>query len=143
MARESEWARWSRPWTIVAWAFLGSCWQLWVGVAVFALPYLLSLVHELVPDLRPLQVTLPRGVVETLVLVVVGGVLAYWIDGSAGGNTTQALRNGFVILAVPASAIGVLEVLGGEPPPQRWTWARQLAGAAVVVATVLVVLVWL
>ena len=126
-----------------AWAFLGSCWQLWVGVAIFALPYALALVHARIPDAKPLALTIPRGVVETLVLVVVGTALAYWIDGTSEQDTVDALRNGFVILAVPASAIGVLGVIGGEPPAQPWTWPRQLAGAAVVVATVLVVLLWL
>jgi hypothetical protein len=82
-------------------------------------------------------------VVETLVLVVVGTALAYWIDAASGDDPTGALRNGFVILAVPAAAIGVFGVVGGEPPAQRWTWPRQLGGAAVVMAAVLVVLVWL
>jgi hypothetical protein len=126
-----------------AWAFIGSCWQLWVGVAVFALPYVLALVHQRIPDARPLAITVPRGVVETLVLVVVGTALAYWINADAGSDPTSALRNGFVILAVPASAIGVLGVLGGEPPAQKWTWPRQLLGAAVVAVTLVVVLVWL
>lgn len=126
-----------------AWAFLGSCWQLWAGVAVFALPYALALVHEHVPDARPIALTVPRGVVETLVLVVAGTALAYWIDGSASESSMTALRNGFVILAVPASVLGVLGVVGGEPPAQTWTWPRQLAGAAVVAVTLLVVLVWL
>ena len=126
-----------------AWAFIGSCWQLWVGVAVFALPYALALVHQRIPDARPLAITVPRGVVETLVLVVIGTALAYWIDAGADSDATGSLRNGFVLLAVPASAIGVLGVLGGEPPAQKWTWPRQLLGAAVVAATLLVVLVWL
>jgi hypothetical protein len=126
-----------------AWAFLGSCWQLWAGVAVFTLPYALALVHARIPDARPVALTVPRGVVETLVLVVVGTALAYAIDAGAGSDPVEALRNGFVVLAVPASAIGVLGVLGGEPPAQRWTWPRQLAGAAVVAVTLVVVLVWL
>jgi hypothetical protein len=126
-----------------AWAFLGSCWQLWAGVAVFTLPYALALVHQRIPDARPVALTVPRGVVETLVLVLVGTALAYWIDAGAGDDPTRALRTGFVVLAVPAAVIGVLGVLGGEPPAQRWTWPRQLAGAAVVALSVAVVLVWL
>ena len=131
-----------------AWAFIGSCWQLWVGVAIFSLPYVLALVHQQIPDARPLAFTVPRGVVETLVLVVVGGALAFWVNAGVGDDAgrseaLQGLRNGFVVLAVPASAIGVLGVLGGEPPEQRWTWPRQLLGAAVVAVTLLVVLVWL
>ena len=53
-------------------AFLGNCWQLWAGVAIFALPQLLALVGDRIPDFERVAPAVPRGVTQVLVLVLVG-----------------------------------------------------------------------
>lgn len=128
---------------LFAWAFIGGCWQLWVGVAIFVLPQLLDLMGDRLPDVPSLRRAVPRGVVEVLVMIVIGTVIAYTIDTGEGRREIDAVRTGFVALALPGAVLGVLSILGGEPPEQRWTWPRQLAGAAVVVVAVVLVLVWL
>jgi len=127
-------------------AFLGNCWQLWAGVTIFALPQLLALVGDRVPDLARLAPAVPRGVTQILILVLVGTAIAYVLDSQAGDGGSaerEAIRTGFVLLAIPAAALELLALLGGDGPARRWTWPRQLAGAGVVVLTAVVVTVLL
>ncbi len=120
-------------------AVIGPCWQLWVGVAIFAVPQLLALAGDLVPDVKRLAGLLPRGVVAVLVLVVVGLVMANLIDSRFDGSERDALRAGFVLLAIPGAALEVLGIVGGDRGEPRWTWPRQLMGAVVVVVTTVLV----
>ena len=127
-------------------AFLGNCWQLWAGVAIFALPQLVALVGDRIPDFARVARAVPRGVTQVLVLVLAGTAIAYLLDargGDGGDADLQVIRTGFVLLAVPAATIELLALLGGDQPARRWTWWRQLAGAGVVVVTVVVVTVLL
>ena len=128
----------------VAWALLGGSWQLGAMVAVFALPQVLALTEpwwRRTPGAARAGWAVPSGVTQTLLLVAVGVALAYLIEAHAGADRVDALRTGVVLLALPASVLGVLEALAPERPEPPWTWPRQLAGAAVVLATVLLVLV--
>ncbi|MGH3458893.1 hypothetical protein [Aeromicrobium sp.] len=126
-------------------AFIGNCWQLWAGVTIFALPQLLALFGDRIPDLTRLAPAVPRGVTQVLVLVLVGTAIAYVLDSRAGNGSAEreAIRNGFVLLSIPAATLEIVALLGGVEPAARWTWRRQLAGAAVVVVTTVVVTVLL
>lgn len=121
-------------------AFLGSCWQLWLGVAIFAVPQILQLLGDRIPDIRPLASGVPRGVVQTLVMVLLGAAIAHLVDSRGSEDQLTALRQGFVLLAIPGAALEILSVFGGDAPKPTWTWPKQLAGAAVVVVTVGLVL---
>lgn len=129
--------------TFFAGAFLGNCWQLWVGVAIFAIPQVLQLMGDRLPDIPPIAPTVPRGVVQTLVLVSIGAAIAYLVDSRGSDDELTAIRQGFVLLAVPGAALEILSVLGGDTPKPRWTWPRQLAGAGVVALTASLVLFFL
>ncbi|GAA3526169.1 hypothetical protein GCM10022234_24250 [Aeromicrobium panaciterrae] len=121
-------------------AFLGSCWQLWVGVAIFAIPQVMQLLEGSIPDIRAIASAAPRGVVQILVLVGVGAAIAYFVDAHGSDDELTAIRQGFVLLTIPAAALEILSVFGGETPKPQWTWPKQLAGAAVVVVTACLVL---
>ncbi len=121
-------------------AFLGSCWQLWAGVAIFSIPQVLQLAEGRIPDVAALASAVPRGVVQVFVLVGVGAAIAYFVDAHGSGDELTAIRQGFVLLALPAAALEILSVFGGETPKSTWTWPRQLAGAAVVAVTAALVL---
>lgn len=116
-------------------AFLGSCWQLWLGVAIFSIPQMLQLLGDRIPDIKPLASAVPRGVVQILVLVTLGTAIAYLVDSRGSDDQLTAIRQGFVLLAIPGAALEMLSVVGGETPKIRWTWPKQLAGAAVVAVT--------
>jgi hypothetical protein len=127
-------------------AFLGNCWQLWAGVAIFAIPQLLALVGDRIPDLTRLAPVVPRGITQVLVLVLVGTAIAYVLDSRAGDGGVaerEAIRSGFVLLTVPAAGLELLALAGGIEPAGRWTWPRQLSGAGVVVLTTVIVTILL
>lgn len=116
-------------------AFLGNCWQLWVGVAIFSIPQVLQLLGTRIPDIHKLASAVPRGVVQILVLVAVGTAIAYLVDSRGSDDQLTAIRQGFVLLAIPGATLELLSVFGGETPKVRWTWPKQLAGAGVVAVT--------
>jgi hypothetical protein len=116
-------------------AFLGNCWQLWAGVAIFSVPQVMQLLGTRIPDVRKLASAVPRGVVQILVLVAVGTAIAYLVDSRGSDDQLTAIRQGFVLLAIPGAALEILSVFGGETPKIRWTWPKQLAGAGVVAVT--------
>jgi hypothetical protein len=116
-------------------AFLGNCWQLWAGVAIFSVPQVMQLLGTRIPDVRKLASAVPRGVVQILVLVAVGTAIAYLVDSRGSDDQLTAIRQGFVLLAIPGAALEILSVFGGETPKIRWTWPKQLGGAGVVAVT--------
>jgi hypothetical protein len=128
---------------LLAAGFLGLCWQLWAGLALFALPQVIALVAHRLPRSPALEAIVPRGIVEVLVLLVAGLALAAWVDNRVGGDVLDAARLGFVVLALPAALLGLLAEIGGDADEDRWTWPRQLAGAAVLVASAALVVVTL
>ncbi len=121
-------------------AVIGNCWQLWAGVAIFTAPQLLDLFGVKPSRLAALGHISPRGVLQIFVLVLAGAAIAYQIEAGPGDVRIEALRTGFVLLAIPGALLELLSTLGETPDESRWTWPRQLAGAALVAATVASVL---
>ena len=56
----------------LAYAFIGSCWQLWVGAVLFFVPQVLSIYERSFPNSERLNAILPEGIVKVLVMLVVG-----------------------------------------------------------------------
>lgn len=79
--------------------------------------------------------SVPRGVVQTLVLVLLDTAIAYLVDSRGSDDQLSAIRLGFVLLAIPGAVLEILSVFGGDAPKPRWTWPKQLAVAAVVAVT--------
>lgn len=123
----------------VAVSFLGSCWQLYVGAALFILPKFLQLAGHRFPRSSTLAAVTPRGLVEIVVMLVAGAVLAA-IVLAVFGTTREALRNAFVVLALPGFALALLELFGEDLPERDLNWARELLGIPVLVIGVLLVL---
>ncbi|MEO6605534.1 MAG: hypothetical protein ABIN55_07965, partial [Aeromicrobium sp.] len=73
-------------------------------------------------------------------LVAVGTAIAYLVDSRGSDDELTAIRLGFVLLSIPGAALEILSVFGGDAPKARWTWPKQLAGAAVVAVTAALVL---
>lgn len=124
-------------------AVIGNCWQLWTGIALYVVPQLATLVEDGLPNLAALHRRLPRGIVEILLMLVVGAVLARMIDSTYSNEPSRALRDGFLLLALPGFILTTLGILGRQSPSPPWTWPRQLAGAVIVVVTVVLAIVLL
>ncbi len=57
-------------------AFIGNCWQLWVGAVLFAVPQLLAIYERKFPNSVRLHGLLPSGIVKVLFMLVIGSLFA-------------------------------------------------------------------
>lgn len=120
---------------ILGQALIGSCWQLWVGLLLFALPDLIAAIRSrsaLAPTLRS---GLPAGLTQVLVLVVWASLLvAFAIDQTDGD--LDKLKAAFIAAGLLPAVFGLVQVMADEDAPRPQTsWKLQLAGVGIVVAT--------
>ncbi|WP_164512417.1 hypothetical protein [Nocardioides baekrokdamisoli] len=115
-------------------AFIGNCWQLWVGAALFLLPQVLGIHEKSFPNSERLHRLLPVGVLKTLVMLLIGTFFVRWVF-SWLHDPSRMLRDGFVLLALPGLALSLIGLFGHDGPDQRWTWRRQLLGVLIVAVT--------
>lgn len=115
---------------------IGNCWQLWVGTAMCLIPGIVSAFDDRLPNVAELHRRLPRGIIRVFMVLVVGLLLAHALAEALHDQPMRALRDGFVVLALLPFALRCLDLIGRNSPAPPWTWPRQLAGAAIVAATI-------
>jgi hypothetical protein len=96
-------------------------WQLWVGTALFAVPQVLSVYEERLPNHPRLFRVLPRGLLKLVLMLFVGTVVGVIVtDGLHGSKAI--IDNSFVLLALPGLALTLLGMVGrdGREPAIRW-----------------------
>lgn len=117
----------------VAVSYLGSCWQLYAGGVLFVLPKLLGLVTDRIPTSPRLGAVVPRGIIQVVLLLVVGVTLGVLVLGRLEEGR-QLIRDSFVLLSLPGVIVAVLEVLGGDGPEREFKWQHQLVLGIPVIA---------
>lgn len=120
---------------ILGQALIGSCWQLWVGLLLFALPDLLAASRSR-SSLPPTGRTgLPVGLTQILVLVVWCSLLVAFAV-SQGEGDVEKLKFAFVAAGVLPSIFGVIQAFS-DPDAERpaTSWRLQLVGVGIVAAT--------
>jgi hypothetical protein len=117
----------------IGWAFIGGCWQWWLGTALFVVPQAAELVRERCATVPTVQRLLPRGLLEIFVLLVVGTVAVRYSVHGLGND--EALRLAYLVLSVPPAILSLVALVGGEEPSRRATVRRDLAGVVVLVVT--------
>ncbi len=123
----------------IASAFLGVHWQLWLGGFLFLLPQLMSVFKERFPKSAHLHRVLPRGITRLVIMLVVGVGVASLVSHAVGQSAEPAL-NAFVLLAIPGVIVAGVELFAADPPPPGDDLGRWLAGAAILVTGVCLVL---
>jgi PKD repeat protein len=119
----------------IGYAFIGSCWQLWLGVGLFLIPQLVDHIREAFPDVGAVRRILPRGVVEIFILVV-ACTLAARFAMSQGPDQFSGLRLAFLLIAVPPALLGILRALAEDvDESSTTTWPREFLGAVIVAVT--------
>lgn len=121
-------------------AFLGNCWQLWVGVLLFFLPQLMWIYEEHFPNFPKVFPHVPTGIYEVVVILMVGSLVAAWLE-SAVPDPQQMLVWGFVLISIPGVVLSVLGLFGRDGDDPALTWKRRLIGAAIFLIGVVLVLV--
>ena len=120
-------------------AYLGSCWQLYVGGAVFIFPSFLELVEDRLPNSSRIFAVVPQGIVKIVLLLFVGALLgALVLDNSNSGR--EAIRDSFLLLSLPGFAVAMLERFGREGPERELRWHHELLGIPILVFGVLLAL---
>jgi hypothetical protein len=122
----------------VAVAYLGECWELWAGAALFAVPQILGIYESRFPNSERLHRVLPGGIAKTVLMLFVGQW--FFIQFHERVSSAHLLTYGFVILGLPSLAFSALELVGrdGEDPDE--TWLHRLAGLGILLLGVLFVL---
>lgn len=123
----------------IAVAYLGSCWQLYVGGALFLVPECLRIYKQALPNSRTLFKVLPRGLTKTVFLLVVGGLWGAFVL-SQFHSSQQIIRDSFVLVSVPGTIVATLGTLGRDGPRPEIHWRERVLGALVLTAGVLLVL---
>lgn len=120
---------------VVGHALIGSCWQLWVGLLLFAVPDLLAGLRTRSALAPTLRTGLPAGLTQLLVLVVWSSLVVALAISSGDGDADK-LRIAFVAAGVLPAVFGLAQVLA-DPDADRpaTSWRLQLIGAGVVAAT--------
>ena len=110
-----------------------------MGIAVVGGLQVATVFEDKLPKSPRLGTVLPRGITEMLVMLVICSVVASWATvGDRVG--IEQLRDCFVIMAVPAAVLSGLSLFATSPDPRPWNWPQQLAGVAVYVGFVALVL---
>ncbi|HET6152819.1 MAG TPA: hypothetical protein VFE15_07665 [Marmoricola sp.] len=123
---------------LIAYVFLHDCWQLWVGAALVGIIEVGTVFKDRLPQSQQLGRLLPRGITKILVMLIVCTVVAKL--AATKPVDLAELRASFVIMAVPSFLVSVTGLFAKNVKPLPWRWRRQLAGAAVYVAIVLIVI---
>jgi hypothetical protein len=127
----------------VALPYVGRSWQLYLGGVFFAIPILLKLFADHLPNFPKLYAVMPRGVLETVVVLVVGTAFGAFVAAQLNNqNSQQVIRESFLLLSLPGLAVSVLQLFGRDGPdaPKIHWLPEKLLGAVVVAVGVAVVI---
>ena len=123
----------------VAVAFIGPCWQLFVGGALFALPQLAKLLERHLPASPWLFRRKPRGIVKVVLMLEVGAIAAtlYFRSHQSGQDI---IRNAFVVLAIPGLVLSGIGLVGRHGERRTLRWPDRWAGLAILILGLYLVL---
>ena len=122
----------------VGWSFIGSCWQLWLGVLVFLIPQLIQHLRDRTPTVGPVHRLLPRGIVEIFILIVACTLAARFALNSSPDQLT-AIRWAFLLIALPPAIIGAAALFTHDDTGKPG-WKGEILGALVLIATTVLAL---
>ncbi len=124
---------------LVAVAYIGNCWQLWVGLALYATPQVVALARDRIPQCPRISRLIPRGVLLVFLLISWGLIVAACLVAATDDVTTR-LQLGFVLYTLPLFVHQSLLLVAREAPWRPWSKRRELAGALLVIASAVLVL---
>jgi hypothetical protein len=106
---------------LVAAAFVGNVWQLWVAAALFLLPGLLALLAHRFRNVAALWQAMPEGVPLFVVMIVIGLIITAALTASLGSTPTFA-QDTFLVMAVPGFLLALLGLAGQGPREGDVRW---------------------
>ncbi|MFL6022317.1 MAG: hypothetical protein ACJ72O_03185 [Marmoricola sp.] len=120
-------------------AFIGGCWQWYLGVLLFALPDLLLIARDFFGLTWEVRLPLPVGVTHIFLVVVLCTLLvAFSVSGA--DSQSAALRWAFLAAALVPAALAGAKVFREDDEDDGHggsSWDMQLAGAGILLTTVI------
>ncbi|MEY2467449.1 MAG: hypothetical protein QOF21_147 [Actinomycetota bacterium] len=114
----------------VAVAFIGVRWQWAVGGVLFAVPQVVAIYEDRFPRSEWLYRRMPRGIVKTVLMLIVGAFYASLVFG-AGGKKEDIIANAFVLLSLPGLVLSGLDLIGRDGEKRALGWIDRVAGLGV------------
>jgi hypothetical protein len=118
---------------LVAVAFVGVRWQLFVGATLFVIPQLLSVYEHHFPNFVGLHSRLPKGIVKSVLMLAVGVVFGAVVF-HRHRPPAELIADAFVLLSLPGFVLSLLSLLGRDGPERDLHWTARFAGLAVLMA---------
>ena len=102
-------------------AFIGNCWQLWVGVTLFSLPSVIGEFQDRFPSRPRMNRYIPQQTPTlTIVEICIIGILSILI--ATIGSGPSMIRTGFMLFAIPPIILAVTNAVGRETVDGYGTW---------------------
>jgi hypothetical protein len=120
-ARLISWMLRSILFLFFAISFLGNSWQLWIALALFISPTLISVFKSKFPNSSLLYQILPVGIPSIIVMTLIGRGYSHLI-GNFELSPATATRTIFVMMALPGFVIGLLKLFGRQPKSGDVRW---------------------
>ena len=120
----------------MAYPFVGFGWELWVGVALFAVPSLVGVRKDRLPNVPWLVRMLPAGIVKATVMLAVGSLFAALLKARVE-DPDRFLTLGFVVLSVPGVVLTLLGLFGRDGQTWEQNWFTRFGGIGVLAFGVL------
>jgi hypothetical protein len=105
-------------------AIIGNVWQLWVAGAMFAIPMLLGLFADRLPNSPIVWRLLPQGVPSIVTTLLVSTWFAVLLERIMGETEAYA-QTGFMMFGLPFLAMGLMGLVGREPAEDEVRWNQQ------------------
>lgn len=123
----------------VAVVFIGNSWVLWLGALIYLAPRLVALAQNRFPKGVFLGRILPRGIVGSVLMLLVAKLLARTLDSTID-DAAAMLNIGFIVMALPGLALTALGWFAKSSTPRKDSPATRIGGSLVVALGVLIVL---
>jgi hypothetical protein len=96
--------------------FIGNCFALWLGTALYLVPTFIGKVGAKLSSPLISPRFLPKGAFKMLMMVIIGGMFGSILQSEITDNRTYA-QTAFVILVIPGLLINSLYIFAGESQP--------------------------
>jgi hypothetical protein len=123
-----------------AYIVVGPSWQLWVAAELFVVPQILAVYEEHLPNSPKLFRGLPKGLVRLVLMLFVATAVGALLLRTMDEHSDTFLADSFVILALPGFLLSLLSLVGREGDPPAIGWSKRIAGIAILLAGILLVL---
>jgi hypothetical protein len=125
---------------LFAYIVVGTSWQLWVGAALFVVPQVLAVFEERFPNSPALHRALPRGLVRLVLMLFIGTAIGALLIRTMNERSDTFVADSFVLLSLPGFLLSLLGFFGREGDEPPLGWGKRLAGIALLVVGILLVL---